>query len=115
MPFGIIPDLAFGFAGIPTSLQNVLQAATAAIARAKEAVGIQASSGTKAASVKARRAAKKARPSQKKSSAKKVAANAPRVKAAKTSRPVKRAAKKRVAKKTAPTPVVQAATEAIAQ
>jgi len=73
------------------NLENVLQQATAAIARAKEAVSLQASSGTKAASAKADRAAKKARPSHKK------------------------AAVKKAAKKTAPAPVVQAATKAAAQ
>jgi DUF1009 family protein len=73
------------------NLLKALQQATAAIARAKEAVSLQASSGTKAASAKADRAAKKARPSHKK------------------------AAVKKAAKKTAPAPVVQAATKAAAQ
>ena len=99
------------------NLQNVLQAATVAIARAKEAVSLQASSGTKAATAKARRAAKKAKPSQKKAVVEGVTANAPSAKTARRSRTVKKAAKKRAVKKAAPTPVgVQAtATEVVAQ
>ncbi|HZL27800.1 MAG TPA: hypothetical protein VFC39_14840 [Acidobacteriaceae bacterium] len=73
------------------NLENVLQQATAAIARAKEAVSLQASSGTKAASAKVDRAAKKA------------------------ALPEKKAAVKKAAKKTAPAPVVQAATKAAGQ
>jgi hypothetical protein len=95
-------------------LENVLQAATAAIARAKKAVSLQVSSGPKAASAKATRAVKKARPSHKKTAVKKVA-SAPTAKTARKSTTVKKAAKKRTAKKMAPNPVAHAATEAVPQ
>jgi transglutaminase/protease-like cytokinesis protein 3 len=97
------------------NLQNVLQAATAAIARAKEAVSLQASSGTKAASAKARRVAKKASPSQKNAVVTGAAANASTAKTARKSTTVQKEAKKRAAKKTAPNPVGQAATASVAQ
>jgi hypothetical protein len=67
-------------------LREVLQDAKDAIARAKQAVSLQASSGTKATT--AHRAAKKATSSQKKAAVKKAAANARRAEAAKKSTPV---------------------------
>jgi len=85
-------------------LESVLQQATAAIARAKEAVTLEVSSRTKRRA-KAAKAAKKGRPSHKKTAVKKVAANAPRGKTVKKSGPLKSAAKH-----TTPAPVVQAAT-----
>ena len=83
--------------------------------RANEAVGLQASSGKKAAAAKADRAAKKAAPTEKKTAIEKAALKAPTAKMAKKSTPIKKAAKNRAAKKTAPAPVVQAATKAAAQ
>jgi hypothetical protein len=94
-------------------LRRVLQDAADAIARAKQAVKLQASSGTKAA--KAHRAEKTTAPSQKKASVKKVAANARRAEATKKSTPVKKTAKKRAARKTAVVPAEQTTTEAVAK
>jgi len=94
-------------AGAP-SLESVLQQATAAIARAKEAVGLQVSSRTKRRA-KTTRAAKKASPVQKKITVKKVV-DAPTAKTAKKIKSVKKNANKRAAKQSAPVPVVQAAT-----
>jgi len=89
-------------------LESVLQQATAAIARAREAVGLQVSSRTKRRA-KATKASKKASPVQKKIAVRKVA-DAPTAKTAKKSKSVKQNAKKRAAKQSAPVPVVQAAT-----
>jgi hypothetical protein len=94
-------------ANAPT-LENVFQQATAAIARAKEAVGLQVSSKAKARA-KAPKATKRAIPVQKKAALEKLV-NAPTAKTAKKSAPVKKAAKKRRAKKALPAAVAQAAT-----
>jgi len=96
-------------------LRTVLKDAADAIARAKQAVKLQASSGTKAATPKPDRAEKSAAPSQKKPSHKKVAGNTRRAEAAKKSTPVKKTAKKRAVRKTAAVPVAPAATEAVAK
>jgi hypothetical protein len=96
-------------------LRKVLKDAADAVARAKQAVSLQASSATKSGTAKADRAAKKATPSQKKASAKNVAANTRRATPAMKNAPIRKTAKKRAARKTAAVPVVQAATKAIAQ
>lgn len=101
-------------------LRKVLKDAADAVARAKQAVSLQASSGTKAptahrATKKAVPAQKNAAPSQKKVAVKKVAANAPLAETAKRSTRVKKTAKKRAARKTAAVPVAQAAMEAVSQ
>jgi hypothetical protein len=106
----LMSDLTERYSASAPHLRKVLQDAKAAVARAKEAVSLEVSSGTKAATPKAGRAAKKATPAQKKAPLEKVAANTARAKTAKKNTPIKRAAKK-----TAPGPVVQAATKAAAQ
>lgn len=124
-------------------IREALQDAKAAVARAKEAVSLQASSGTpknpakpkrkhsvagrkpsqeavprrqarnRAGAAKADRAAKKAAPARKKSAVKKKAAKAPAARTAATRAPIKKAVKKTVAKTTAPA-AVMAETEAAA-
>ena len=91
-------------------LRKALQDATAAVARAKEAVSLQASSRTKAVAAKADRAAKKAAPVPKTAAVKKAATRALTAKTAKKS-----TSKKKAAKKKAWAPVVQAAAKAAAQ
>jgi hypothetical protein len=107
-------DVMERYSASAPDLRKVLQDAKAAVARAKEAVGLQAPSGKKAAA-KADRAAKKAALPERKAAVKKAAVKAPTAKTAKKSKPIKKAAKNRAAKKTAPAPVVQAATKAVAQ
>jgi hypothetical protein len=103
------------YSAIAPNLRRVLQDALDAVARAKGAVSLQASSGTKAGTAKAHQAVKKATSSQKKVALKRVPAKARRAKTAKKSMPLQNAAKKRTEKKRASAPVMQAATEAAAQ
>ncbi len=109
----LMSDVTERYSASAPHLRKVLQDAKAAVARAKEAVGLQASSGKKAAAAKADRAAKKAAPPEK-AAVKKVSVKAPTVKTANKSTPIKKAAKNRAAKKTG-APEVQTATKAAAQ
>ena len=111
----LISDVTERYSASAPQIREVLQDAKAAVSRAKEAVNLQAASGKKAAAAKADRAAKKAAPTEKKTAIEKAALKAPTAKMAKKSTPIKKAAKNRAAKKTAPAPVVQAATKAAAQ
>ena len=95
-------------------LRSVLKEATDAVARAKQAVSLEASSRTKAATPKPDRAAKTPTPSQKKTSVRKVAANARSAKPVMKKTPIKKTAKKRAARRTHAVPE-QPATEAVAQ
>jgi hypothetical protein len=96
-------------------LRKVLKDAADAVARAKHAVRLQASSATKSATAKAHRAAKTTAASQKTGPVKKVAPSARRAEAAMKRTPVKKTVKKSAARKKPAVPVVQAATEAVAQ
>ena len=89
-------------------LRAMLQGAKDAVARAKQAVSLQLSSGIKTATAKRDRAAKKAKPSQKRAAINKAAGHSPRAKTAKKPVPIKKSVKKRAAKKTASDAVVQA-------
>jgi DnaK suppressor protein len=100
----LMADMTERYSASAPHIREVLQDAKAAVGRAREAVSLQASSGT----------AKKAAPARKKVAVKKAARKAPSTKTAKKGAPIKKAAKKPAAKKTAPVPV-QAATEATAQ
>lgn len=112
----LISDVTERYSASAPHLREVLHEATAAIGRATEAVSLQVSSRTKAATAKAVRGVKKATSSRKKAVVKRVVANAPRVMAAKKSTPIKKAAKKRAAKRTGPVPVVVATpTKVVAQ
>src|SRR5665213_296997 len=111
----LMSDVTERYSASAPHLRKVLQDAKAAVARAKEAVGLQASSGKNAAAAKADRAAKKAALPETKAAVKKAAVKVPTAKTAKKRTPIKKAAKNRAAKKTAPAPVVQAATKAAAQ
>ncbi len=104
----LIADVTERYSASAPHLRDVLQYAEDAVTKAKEAVGLHVSSGTKGRA-KAAKAAKKAVPIQKKTAVKKVV-NAPTAKTAKKSTPIRKVAKKRAAKKTAPGPVIEAAT-----
>jgi len=107
----LMSDVTKRFSVSAPHIREVLQGAEDAIARAKQAVSMEASSGTKTATGKARRAAKTAR-AQKKPSVKTVAA---RTKATERSPRAKKAAKKRAPKNLAPRPAVAATTQAAVQ
>jgi len=139
-----ISDVAARYSAREPHIREALQDAKAAVARAKEAVSLQASSRTaknpakpkrklsaagkktgkkklrrrrahkRAAAGKAGRAAKKAAPASKKAAVKKAAVKVPTARTARKSAPAKKTPKKAVAKKTAPASV-QAAREAAAQ
>jgi hypothetical protein len=94
-------------------LREALQNAKDAVARAKQAVSLHASSRTKATAAKADRAAKKAARSHKKASVKSVAATPAKSKRVRKNTPIKKSAKKRPAKKMTPVPL--AATGTVAQ
>jgi hypothetical protein len=72
----LMSDVTERYSASAPLLGEVLQDAKAAVARAKEAVSLQASSGTKGAVAKADRAAEKAAPAQKKAAVKKAATKA---------------------------------------
>jgi hypothetical protein len=95
----LMSDVAARYSATAHHIREVLQDAKAAVVRAKEAVSLQASSGT----------AKKTAPARKKAAVKKAAVKSSTPKMANKSAPIKKAAKK-----TAPVPK-QAATEAAAQ
>ena len=85
----LIADLTARYSPTAPRIREVLQDAKAAVARAKEALSLQAA--------KADRGAKKAAPARKKAAVKKAAAKATIAKSAKKRAPIKKAAKKKAA------------------
>jgi hypothetical protein len=100
----LISDLTERFSKGALPIREALQNAKAAIAHVKQAVSLQASSGT----------VKRAPLKRKKAAVKKAAAKAAIAKTGKKSVPIKKAAKKAAVKKTAPA-LVQVATKSAAQ
>jgi hypothetical protein len=100
----LISDLTARYSPTAPRIRGVLEDAKAAVARAKEALSLQAVA-------KADRGAKKAAPARKKAAVKKAAAKATIAKSAKKSSPIKKAAKKKAATMTA-SAAVHAAPEA---
>ena len=107
----LMSDVTKRFSVSAPHLRTVLKDAADAIARAKHAVSLEASSGAKTAATKVRRAARKANSFQKKTAVKNLTA----VKTGKINPRVKKAARKRAAKNTAPRPAVEAATQVAVQ
>ena len=96
----LISDVTKRYSASAPHLRNVLQNAEDAVARAKAAVGLHVPSKAKGR----KKSATVAKKGQKKGAVKRVV-NAPTAKTAKKSMPLRKAAKKRVAKKTAPSVV----------
>jgi hypothetical protein len=125
----LLSDVAKRFSAGAPHLREVLQAAKAAVARAKEVVSLRTSSPTakkapgkhskppskaapakskrkrRATAKKAARLAKKAAPARKKAAVRKAAARNPTAKRAKKRAPIKKTVRKKAAKQTAPAPV----------
>ena len=91
----LISDVMERFSSGGSHIREALRDAKDAFARAKQAVGSQASS----------KRAKRAPVKRKKAAGKKAAVKTPTAKTAKKRTPIKRAAKKAAAKKTVPAPV----------
>jgi hypothetical protein len=90
----LMADLTARYSPTAPRTREVLQDAKAAVARAKEALSLQAAA-------KADRGAKKAAPARKKAAVKKPAPKATIAKSAKKRAPIKKAAKKKAATMTA--------------
>jgi hypothetical protein len=99
----LLADLTARYSPTAPRMREVLQDAKAAVARAKEALSLQAA--------KADRGTKKAAPAGKKATVNKAAAKAPTAKSAKKSARAKKAAKKKAETMAAPA-AVNAAPEA---
>ena len=110
-------DVAKRFSAHAPHMREVFEDLKAAVDRVKEAVRVQASSGTakkKVAPLKTAPVAKKAAPVRKKAAVRKAAVKAPTAKTAKKRAPVKKVAKRKAAKRKAPVSV-EAAMAATAQ
>jgi hypothetical protein len=103
----LMADVTKRYSASAPHLREVLQYAEAAVTKAKEAVGLHATTRAKAG--KAARPAKKARPVEKKATVKTVAMKSRVANSSRKSSPIKSARKKRPAQSTPPAPAVQAA------
>ena len=108
-----ISNLVTRYSPTAVHAKELLELAKTAVARAKEAVGLQASSGTAKKTVK-KTGAKKAAAARKKTAAKKAPVKVAAVKQSRKSKPAKRVVRKTVAKKAAVTKAVSPPVSAVA-